>query len=189
MNTYVWVCCSTYIHKNICRYIWLNTHTWMCLWKSFPNCYQTLAQLYPYVWRVAVCCSVQCVAMSVMLYSYVWHDTCHAYEYNMSLVTKIIYSLLSHTRLRVMSHIWMHMPRITTRCNTPQHAATHSPNPRRRQCCWLYSRCNTLHHTATHCNILPRIVTHCNTLQYTHQTRNKDSAVGIAPIDTHCNTL
>ena len=44
--------------------------------------------------------------------------------------------------------------------------------------------CNTLHHTASHCNTLLRIATHCNTLQHTTSHCNV-----LLCIATRCNTL
>jgi len=56
------------------------------------------------------------------------------------------------TRANTIHALWdsAYMP--PSRCNTPQHTATH---------------CNTLQRTATHCSILHHTETHCNTLQHT----------------------
>ena len=67
-----------------------------------------------------------------------------------------------------------------THSNTLQHTATHctahikSTSAKRARHKRRVTRCNTLQHTATHCNTLQHIATHCNILQHTA---------------THCITL
>jgi len=60
----------------------------------------------------------------------------------------------------------------TTHCDTLQHTATHCNAPahhlqQRVVCSAFDSTYNTLQHTATHCNTLQHAAAHCNTLQHT----------------------
>jgi len=53
--------------------------------------------------------------------------------------------------------------RLATHCNTLQHTATHCESVLQHTA----THCNTLQHTATHCNTLQHTATHYNTLQQT----------------------
>ena len=63
-------------------------------------------------------------------------------------------------------------------CNTLQHTATHCNTL--VLTCALFQIGNTLQHTTTHCNTMQHTATHCNTWQHTPTLQH---------IATHCNTL
>ena len=72
-----------------------------------------------------------------------------------------------------MSHTHMS---VATQCNTLQHTATHCNRAVWATLTWVWQHSATRvwQHSATHYNTLQRTATHCNTLQHTA---------------THCNTL
>jgi len=119
--------------------------------------------------RVAACCSVlQRVAVwcSVMQYVAV---CCSVW----CTLRRILQSWQYNHFLSKIEPDPQGMPHAATRCNIPQHTATHC-NLLPTFSAYMPSGYLTLQHTATHCNKLQHTATHCSTLQHTA---------------THCNTL
>ena len=77
-------------------------------------------------------------------------------------------------------------------CDTLQHTALHCNALNTMQ--HTATHCNTLQHTATHCNTLQHTAAHCNTLQHTAAHCITPWAAGDhgalrSPAASHCNTL
>ena len=75
-------------------------------------------------------------------------------------------------------------------CNTLQHTATHcntlQPHTYTSPCERYAPHCHTLQHTATHCNTLQHTATHCNTLQHTAATHIHMTQRDMHHTATHC---
>ena len=72
---------------------------------------------------------------------------------------------LLQTALRRTLRVWGSNT-LAPHCNTLQHTATHCNAVGCPGANDTLQQCNTLRHTATHCNTLQRAATHCNTLQH-----------------------